>query len=115
MSPSINTENGPRAWYDHALVRVFLTPFIVPIVMAALSVWASQGQTAAKIEAVETRQQATDARVEANRLQREQKFEELRREVVTKELFDAKWKTVERMDKNIDKLLDFQLEARGRK
>lgn len=115
MSPLVETVEQRRGWYQHPAVVAFVLPFVVPAVMGLASVWMAQARTADRIAAVETRQQTADQRVDAEGREREKQLDELRKAVVTKELLDAKWKAVEKIERTTDQLLQLQLDERRRR
>jgi hypothetical protein len=82
---------------------------LLPCAIGASSVWYAQGQTTKDLESIQNKQQATDARVDANKRERDELIKELRRETVTKEVLDEKWRTVEKIDRTVDELLRLQL------
>lgn len=115
MSPLVETVEPRRAWYQHPAVVAFVLPFVVPAVMGLTSVWLTQARAVDRVSAVETKQQATDARVDADRREREAQLDELKKTVVTKDLLDAKWKAVEKIERTTDQLLQLQLDERRRR
>jgi Flp pilus assembly protein TadB len=69
------------------LVATVLAAIAVSIIAAALSVWVSQATTLQRLSAVE----------------------EAQKNAVTRENLDERWKTVERIDRNVEKLRDLFL------
>lgn len=112
MSPDIISQLPQRRWLEHPLFLGLLFSVFLPVVSGASSVWYAQGNTAKDIQTIQEKQAATDARVDANKRERVEDFKELRRDVVTKEMLDEKWKTVEKIDRTVDELLRLQLKGR---
>lgn len=114
MSPELISQSPPRRWYEHQLFTLVLSAVLFPalISIGATFITLAKASVTDKIEAVQQRQQATDARVDANKRERVEDFKELRKDVVTKEVLDEKWKTVEKIDRTVDELLRLQLKER---
>lgn len=112
MTPDIVSQKPPPRWLEHPIILGVLFSIILPLASGATSVWYAQADTAKEIEAIEVRQVQTDARVDANKRERDEQIKELRKEVVTKEMLDEKWKTVEKIDRTVDRLLELQLKER---
>jgi hypothetical protein len=114
MAPELRSDES-RSWYAHPLVKLFLTPFIVPVAMGIVSVYMTQARTTDRLGQVEARQASADSRMDANRKETSQTFDEVRHVMVTKELLDEKWKTVEKIEHTTDRLLDLQLQGGARR
>ncbi len=111
MSAQVTSQPPHGQWLlEHPLFIGLLFSVVMPFIIGASSVWYAQGQTVKDLEAVQAKQVATDARVDANKRERDEQLKELRKEVVTKEMLDEKWKTVEKIDRTVDELLRLQLE-----
>ncbi|HWT00210.1 MAG TPA: hypothetical protein VN256_08180 [Pyrinomonadaceae bacterium] len=80
--------NRPRALFrDFSLGQLAATvvaAVIVSVIAAAVSVWVAQAQTETRLSAVEKTQE----------------------KLVTREVFDERWKTVDRIWENLEKLRD---------
>ena len=86
------SSQGARLSFSQ-IAGVVISALILSIIGGSLSVWATQQRTSDRIEAVEKAQEKT----------------------VTRELLDERWKTVERIDQNVEKLRDKLIpEQRGR-
>lgn len=97
---------------EHPLFLGVLFSVILPCVLGASSVWYGQRDTVKEIESIKTTQQATAARVDTNKQESQRDLKELRKEVVTKEVLDEKWKTVDKIDRTVDELLRIQIKER---
>ncbi|HEY0098646.1 MAG TPA: hypothetical protein VGB76_06795 [Pyrinomonadaceae bacterium] len=86
-----------------------LFSIVVPVVFGYGSAQYAQGGITQKVMSIEQKQQATDATVDANKREGAEQLKDLRKEVVTKEVLDEKWKTVDKMDRKLDELLRLQL------
>jgi predicted AlkP superfamily phosphohydrolase/phosphomutase len=95
MSQSIPTQ-GKRTFLADFSAGQFLVTVLAAIaasiIAAALSVWYTQGQTLTRLSVVEKAQEGA----------------------VTREVLDERWKLVERIDKNVEKLRDLLLEQQAR-
>ncbi|MDQ1610324.1 MAG: hypothetical protein QOG00_255 [Pyrinomonadaceae bacterium] len=112
MSPEVTSQPSARRLLEHPIIVGLLFSVVLPALMAAGSVWYAQGQTARDIDAIQTKQAATDERVDADKRERVEEFKELREKVVTKEVLDEKWETVKKIDRTVDRLLELQLRER---
>jgi hypothetical protein len=113
MSPKITSQPQSRGWFlAHPFFIALLFSVVVPFIVGASSVWYAQGQTAKDLDDVKAKQVQTDARVDANKREGDEVLKDLRKEVVTKEVLDEKWKTVEKIDRTVDELLRLQLRER---
>jgi hypothetical protein len=114
MSPDIVSQTPPRKWFEHQLVTLVLSAVLFPalISIGATFITLAKASVTDKIETLQQQQQATDARVDTNKRERDETFKELRKDVVTKEILDEKWKTVEKIDRTVDELLRLQLKER---
>jgi Na+-translocating ferredoxin:NAD+ oxidoreductase RnfG subunit len=76
------------------IAGTIIAALILSTIGGALSVWVSQARTSDRIDAVERAQEKT----------------------VTRELLEERWKTVERIDQNVEKIRDklLQEQKRGR-
>jgi hypothetical protein len=79
-------EQGRKPFFDGfsvgQLVATVLAALVVSIGAASLSVWVSQATTLQRLTVVEEEQKKS----------------------VTRELLDERWKTVERIDRNVERL-----------
>jgi hypothetical protein len=113
MSAQVTQQIPQGRWLlEHPFFIGLLFSVVLPFLVGATSVWYAQGQTAKDLNAIQTKQQTTDARVDADKRERDELLKDLRREVVTKEVLDEKWKTVEKIDRTVDELLRLQLQLK---
>lgn len=78
------------------IVATIVAAIVLSIIGAGVSVWVSQAQTLTRLSAVE----------------------EAQKNAVTREVLDARWKLVEKIDSNVEKLGDLireQQPAKGRR
>lgn len=126
MSPTATApeQRAAKAWYQHPVVGLLLAPFVVPVAAGILSVWVTQARTTDRISVVETQQQQQTRQMEANRADRQQQFEALRKEVVPRAEHEARWKAFdEKLDviqrqgahanERVDKIYDLMI-GRGK-
>ncbi|MCA1567252.1 MAG: hypothetical protein LC803_16690 [Acidobacteria bacterium] len=114
MSPDVISQSPPRRWFEHPLFTLALSAVLFPALISVGATFVTLAKTSVtdKIEALLQQQQATAARVDANKRERIEEFKELRRDVVTKEVLDEKWETVKKIDRTVDELLRLQLKER---
>jgi hypothetical protein len=112
MSPEITSQPSGRRWIlEHPLFIGLLFSVVMPFLIGASSVWYAQGQTAKELDALKVKQVMTDAQIETNKREGGEQLKELRKEVVTKDVLDEKWKTVDKIDRTVERLLELQLKA----
>ena len=112
MSPDITSQQPERRWIEHPLFLGLLFSVVVPIIFAYGATQYAQGGITQKVETIEQKQQATDAKVDTNQQEGTAQLKDLRKEVVTKEVLDEKWKTVDKIDRTVEELLRLQLRER---
>lgn len=112
MSPNITSETLAPRWIEHPLFLGLLFSVVVPVIFGYGSAQYAQGGISQKVATIEQKQQATDATVDANKRERNDLLKDLRKEVVTKEVLDEKWKTVDKIDRTVEELLRLQLKER---
>ncbi|HEX8773709.1 MAG TPA: hypothetical protein VF735_08860 [Pyrinomonadaceae bacterium] len=91
MSPVVESETRKSLLEKLSIIQIVIA-LAVSIGGATLSVWVTQARTTDRIDAVEKAQE----------------------KMVTRELLDERWKTVERIDKNVEKIRD-ALSEKGRR
>jgi hypothetical protein len=110
MSAQVTQGMPQGRWVlEHPLFIGLLFSVVVPFIIGASSVWYAQGQTVKELSTVQAKQAQTDARVDSNKREGDESLKELRKEVVTKEVLDEKWKTVLKIENTVDELLRLQL------
>jgi hypothetical protein len=72
------------------IIATIVAALCISVFGGALSVWVTQARTTDRLEAVEEKQ----------------------KQAVTRELLDERWKTVERIDQNVEKIRDALLERK---
>jgi uncharacterized membrane protein len=96
MSEVIQSQDKRKPFGDFSggqLVATVLAAIVVSIIAASISVWVTQAQTQTRLSAVE----------------------EAQKTAVTREVLNERWKLVEKIDQNVERLINRMIPQAGEK